>query len=74
MNYQTGEAWPRRQLTREAIDLAMRGRWEEAVVANKDIIEIFPTDVSAYNRVGKALAELGRYTEAKEAYTKALEI
>ena len=74
MHYQTGEAWLRRQLTREAIALAMQGRWEEAVVANRDIIEIFPKDVSAHNRVGKALAELGWYTEAKEAYSKALEI
>ena len=71
MHYQTGEAWLRRQLTREAIDLAMQGRWEETIATNKDIIEIFPKDVSAYNRVGKSLAELGWYTEAKEAYTKA---
>ena len=49
----------RQRLTKEAIDLALQGRWEEAEVANRDIIERFPTDVEAYNRVGRALIELG---------------
>ena len=30
--------------------------------------------MSGYNRLGKALSELGRYAEAREAYTSALEI
>lgn len=74
MHYQTGEARLRRQRAREAIALAMQGRWEEAVTTNRSIIEVFPKDVNAYNRLGKALTELGRYAEAKEAYAKALEI
>lgn len=74
MHYQTGEAGLRRQVTKKAIALAMQGRWEEAVAANRGIIEIFPRDVSAYNRLGKALAELGWYAEAKEAYSKAFGI
>lgn len=64
----------RRQLTQEAIDLAMRGQWEEAVVVNREIIESFPTDADAYNRLGRALTELGRYREAREAYNRALEL
>ncbi len=64
----------RRQRTKEAIALAMQNRWEEAVAANRTIIEIFSTDVDAYNRLGKALTELGEYAEAREAYARALEI
>ncbi len=57
----------------EVITLAMQGRWEEAVELNRKIIELSPEDVSAYNRLGKALTELGRYAEAREAYNKVLE-
>ena len=57
-----------------AIDLALRGKWPEAVQVNKQILEDFPTDVDAYNRLGKAQTELGRYREAKQAYNKALEV
>ncbi len=74
MYHQTGEARLRRQQTKEAIVLAMQGRWQEAVAANKAIINVFPKDVNAYNRLGKALTELGQYEEAKVAYSKALEI
>lgn len=58
----------------EAIKLAMQGRWEEAVELNRRIIELAPEDIGAYNRLGKALTELGRYAEAREAYSKVLEL
>jgi tetratricopeptide (TPR) repeat protein len=74
MHPQTEEAKLRRQRTKEAITLAMQGRWEAAIAANNDIIEVFPKDINAYNRLGKALTELGRYDEAKAAYSKALAI
>lgn len=64
----------RRQLSKEAIDLALQGKWEEAEAVNRDIIERFPTDVEAYNRLGRALTELGDFDRAKEAYFKALEL
>ncbi len=64
----------RQRLSKEAIDLALQGRWEEAEAVNKDIIERFPTDVEAYNRVGRALTKLGDFGRAKEAYFKALEL
>lgn len=64
----------RQRLTKAAIDLALQGRWEEAETANKDIIEKFPTDVEAHNRVGRALIELGDFDRAKEAYFRALEL
>lgn len=64
----------RRQLSRDAINLAMESRWEEAVALNKSIIESFPTDIDAYNRLGRAFMELGEIAQAKEAYRKALEL
>ncbi len=64
----------RKQRTEAAIQLALQGRWDEAADLNKSIIGVFPTDVDAYNRLGKAMTELGRYGEARQAYQKALEI
>jgi hypothetical protein len=64
----------RRQQAEAAIQLALQGRWDEAATLNRSIIGVFPTDVDAYNRLGKALTELGRYGEAREAYQKGLEI
>lgn len=64
----------RRQLSREAIALAMQSCWEEAVALNRTIIDSFPTDVDAYNRLGRALVELGEFAQAKEAYSRALEL
>lgn len=57
-----------------AIQMALQGRWEEAVDLNRTLIESFPTDVDAYNRLGKAMTELGRYADARNAYEKALEV
>jgi phosphopantetheinyl transferase (holo-ACP synthase) len=64
----------RQRLSKEAIDLALQGKWEEAEAANRDIIEKFPSDVEAYNRLGRALTELGHFDAAKEAYLKALQL
>ncbi|MCH7718505.1 MAG: tetratricopeptide repeat protein [Chloroflexi bacterium] len=57
-----------------AIQLAMASRWEEAVAANRAIINLSPNDADSYNRLGKALMELGRHSEAKKAYKKTLEL
>jgi tetratricopeptide (TPR) repeat protein len=62
----------RRQLGETAIAQATRGEWEAAVETNQQLLELGP-DTDAYNRLGKALAELGRHTEALEAYESALE-
>ena len=64
----------RRQLTQEAIELAMHGQWREAAGVNREILESFPTDPDAHNRLGRALMELGRYQEAREAYQQSLEL
>ena len=74
MHYQAGEARLRRRSAKEAIALAMQGRWEEAVITNRSIIEVFPNDIDALNRLGKALTELGQYGQARETYGRAMEI
>jgi len=62
----------RRKASQEAISLAMQSRWQEAVAVNQGIIELFPTDIDAYNRLGRAFMELGEFAKAKEAYGQAL--
>ena len=73
--YRTEErAKVKRRLIEKSIQLAMQNRWEEAVGANRDILDLAPQDVDAYNRLGRALMELGRYSEARDAYQRAVEI
>ena len=75
MTYQEeGQARLRRLRTKQAITLAMQGRWREAVAINRDIVEDFPSDIDAYNRLGRAYTELGEYSSAKEAYSRALKL
>jgi tetratricopeptide (TPR) repeat protein len=74
MDTQSGEAKLKRERTQEAISCAMQGRWDEAISANKSIIEVFPNDINAFNRLGKALTEKGQYGEAIDAYNHAIGI
>ena len=62
----------RKDRAKKAIGLAMQSRWEEAVEANRSILKDFDGDLEAYNRLGKALSELGRNKEAKKAFKRAL--
>ena len=64
----------RKGQARKAVALAVQSRWEAAVVVNRTILEEFPQDLEAYNRLGKALSELGRNREAKKAFQSALKI
>ena len=69
-----GQVKLRRLRAKQAIALAMEGRWREAVAINQDIVESFPNDVDAYNRLGRAYMELGDYSRSREAYSRALEL
>jgi hypothetical protein len=74
-NYQVEErAKLKKQWVDQAIALAMQNKWEEAVTANQRILEQVSNDVDALNRLGRALTELGRYADAREAYTRAVSI
>jgi hypothetical protein len=63
-----------RQMSQEAINLAMYGRWQEAISVNQTIIENMPNDIDAYNRLGKAYMELSDYDKAQESYSRVLEL
>src|SRR5947207_13840206 len=62
----------RRLNTEQAINLARQSKWEEAAEVNERLIQVFPNDADALNRLGKALTELGRYPDALGAYARAL--
>ena len=64
----------RRDKSREAISLAMEFRWQEAAEANRSIIELFPEEIEASNRLGKALLELGDYPQARAAFERTLQL
>ena len=64
----------KRTKSEQAISLAMKNRWEEAAAVNREILDIFPNEVDAYNRLGKALTELGKYAEARDAYSQAVKL
>lgn len=64
----------KRAKSEQAIQLAMKNRWDEAAQLNREILDLFPRDIDAQNRLGKALMELGRYAESREAYGAAVKI
>src|SRR3981081_4027787 len=64
----------KRTKSEQAISLAMKNRWDEAAQVNREILDLFPNEVDAYNRLGKARAELGRYAEARDAYAQAVKL
>ncbi|HEY8642291.1 MAG TPA: tetratricopeptide repeat protein [Candidatus Dormibacteraeota bacterium] len=75
MKTPTGEhVKPRSQYVEDAIRLAMESKWEEAVEINQLTLENFGPDDQAYNRLGKALTELGRLEEARDQYEKSLKL
>lgn len=63
----------RRRLQDQAIELAAKSRWEEAVETNLQIINL-GEDADAFNRLGKAYFEVGRLGEARDAYGRALRL
>jgi hypothetical protein len=73
---QTQSAEEKARLKKQWTDLAIQqagtSQWEEAVLTNKNILQLFPTEPDAYNRLGKAYSELGQYTEARDAYSQTL--
>ena len=64
----------RREKSREAIALALQGQWERAIEVNSGILRLFPEEVEALNRLGKACLEVGRYSEAREAFETSAKI
>jgi tetratricopeptide (TPR) repeat protein len=65
---------PRSQYAEDAVQLAIAGKWDDAVKLNKFIIDNFGADEETQNRLGKALSELGKLKDAKSAYEAALKL
>ena len=63
-----------RQMTREAIALAMESRWQEAITVNRNILALSDEDLDASNRLGKSLLELGDVDGARIAFDRSLAI
>ena len=75
MSYQEEERTRlRRHSSKQAIDLVMQGRWREAVAVNKSLVESFPNDVDAHNRLGRAYMELGEYSLARASYQRTISL
>jgi tetratricopeptide (TPR) repeat protein len=64
----------RRNGAEQAVALALESKWEEAAALNRQILTSFPADVESWNRLGKALIELGRFRDARDAYQKSSEL
>jgi hypothetical protein len=65
---------PRSQYAEDAVQLAIQGKWDDAVKLNRFIIDSFGADEETHNRLGKALSELGKLKEAKASYEAALKL
>lgn len=56
------------------ITVAQRGLWQEAVFRWERATEIDPTYAPAFNNLGIAYEQLGKFDQAGKAYEKALEL
>ncbi|HJY98389.1 MAG TPA: tetratricopeptide repeat protein [Patescibacteria group bacterium] len=61
-------------LAQKAIDLALSGKWSEAVQANIEILKENPKDIDALNRAARAYAETGNVELARKTAAKVLKI
>jgi tetratricopeptide (TPR) repeat protein len=64
----------KKQMSDQAVKLAVSSRWLEAANLNREYVRTFGDEAEAYNRLGKALTELGQVSDAREAYGKALDL
>ena len=65
---------PRSLYVEEAIQAALESRWQDAVAINRALIDRHGGDDETYNRIGKALTELGEHQPALDAYSQALQL
>ena len=64
----------KKDMIQKAIKLATESKWPEAALMNQNIIEDFPWDLDAFNRLGKAFIEMGYKNKASDAFKCALVI
>ncbi len=56
-----------------ALEYEKEERWEEAIGEFRRYLEMAQDEGNAYGRLGRALRELGRVDEAREAYQSGIE-
>jgi len=61
-------------LEQQAIDKAIAGLWQEAIILNKKIIKIDKNNIDAYLRLGFANVQINNILEAKKYYKKSLKL
>ncbi len=61
-------------LRRYAINAAKKGNWDEAIEYNQQILEQYPDNTNALNRLGIAYAQLKDVKKAKKAFQDTLRI
>lgn len=64
----------RKQLSDQAVKLAVNSRWAEAANVNREFLRLFGDEPEALNRLGKAQTELGQVTDARKSYGRAIEL
>ena len=61
-------------LKNQAIQIALTGDWEQAILLNEELLQEDPKDIDTLNRLAFAYTALGKLKEAKETYQKVLNI
>jgi len=62
----------RRQVTEDARQAGLDGRWEEAIAINRELILRDAKDTPAHNRLGRSLLEFRDYSGAYDSFSNAL--
>lgn len=61
-------------LKAQAIQTALTGDWETAISLNLELLKIDPDDIETLNRLAFAFAVLGKTKDAKDTYSKVLQL
>jgi tetratricopeptide (TPR) repeat protein len=64
----------KKQMADQAVKLAIGGRWDEASDLNRNMLTLLGEEPETYNRLGKALMELGKVADARAAYSRSMEL
>jgi tetratricopeptide (TPR) repeat protein len=59
-------------LKAQAIQTALMGDWDNAIILNQTILQEDPNDIDTLNRLGYAFSSIGSIKEAKDIYQKVL--
>lgn len=62
------------QLKSQAIQTALHGDWNNAILLNRQILDENPSDIDTLNRLAFAYISIGDTAQAKEIYSKVLEM